>query len=116
MEKMERFPVFFMKMILLISLLVTSVQAQDPEQSVINVNNITSWVRNDGFHPLKIIRLSDQNTGWNVSDDAEWLTVTPTSGSNNGTLTATYTANPTTRSSHSSPIRSLAKASKQCSV
>jgi hypothetical protein len=33
------------------------------------------------------------NVAWTVSSDADWLTVTPTSGSNNGTLTASYTAN-----------------------
>ena len=33
------------------------------------------------------------NIPWTVSSNAEWLTVTPTSGSNNGTLTASYTAN-----------------------
>ena len=36
------------------------------------------------------------NTSWTVSDDASWLTVSPGSGSNNGTLTATYTENTTT--------------------
>ena len=36
------------------------------------------------------------NTGWSVSDDASWLTISPSSGSNNGTLTATYQANNTT--------------------
>ena len=30
------------------------------------------------------------NTSWSVSDDATWLTISPTSGSGNGTLTATY--------------------------
>ncbi len=36
------------------------------------------------------------NTNWTVSDDASWLTVNPTSGNNNQTLTATYTENTTT--------------------
>ncbi len=36
------------------------------------------------------------NTSWTVSDDASWLTVTPASGSGNGTLTASYTANAST--------------------
>ena len=35
------------------------------------------------------------NTSWTVTDDADWLTVSPSSGSNNGTLTATYQANNT---------------------
>jgi len=33
------------------------------------------------------------NTSWTVSDNAAWLTVSPTSGSNNGTLTASFTQN-----------------------
>ena len=36
------------------------------------------------------------NTSWNVSDDATWLTVSPASGSDNSTLTATYQENTTT--------------------
>ena len=36
------------------------------------------------------------NTDWTVSDDADWLTVSPASGNNNNTLTATYTENTTT--------------------
>ncbi|HCY75161.1 MAG TPA: hypothetical protein DHV28_04515 [Ignavibacteriales bacterium] len=36
------------------------------------------------------------NTSWTLSDDADWLTVSPTSGNNNQTLTATYTENTTT--------------------
>ena len=38
----------------------------------------------------------ESNTDWTVSDDAEWLTLNPTSGNNNQTLTATYTENTTT--------------------
>ena len=38
----------------------------------------------------------ESNTDWLVSDDASWITVNPTSGSNNQTLTATYTENTTT--------------------
>ncbi len=33
------------------------------------------------------------NVSWTVSDDQSWLTVTPASGSNNGTITLSYTAN-----------------------
>ena len=36
------------------------------------------------------------NLNWSVSDNATWLTISPTSGNNNGTLTATYTENTTT--------------------
>lgn len=39
------------------------------------------------------------NTNWSVSDDADWLTVSPVSGYGNGIVTATYSANtlPTSR-------------------
>jgi hypothetical protein len=33
------------------------------------------------------------NTSWTVSDDAPWLTVNPSSGNNDGTLTVSFTAN-----------------------
>jgi hypothetical protein len=33
------------------------------------------------------------NVAWSVSSNAAWLTASPTSGSNNGTVTANYTAN-----------------------
>jgi hypothetical protein len=36
------------------------------------------------------------NTNWNVSDDAEWLSVSPASGSGSGTVTVSYTVNPNT--------------------
>ncbi len=35
------------------------------------------------------------NTTWTVADNATWLTVSPSSGSNNGTITATYSSNNT---------------------
>ena len=40
----------------------------------------------------------DSNTGWKVSSDASsWLTITPSSGSDNGTVTVTATANSLTK-------------------
>jgi hypothetical protein len=36
------------------------------------------------------------NSSWTVSDDATWITVTPASGSNNGSLTVSVTANTAT--------------------
>lgn len=36
------------------------------------------------------------NIDWAVTDDADWITVSPSSGSDNGTLTATYTENKNT--------------------
>lgn len=35
------------------------------------------------------------NTSWSVTDNATWLSVSPTSGTGNGTITATYTENTT---------------------
>lgn len=43
------------------------------------------------------------NVSWTVYEDFDWLSVTPTSGSNNGTLTVVYSAN-TTRNSRSGQI------------
>src|SRR4030043_502778 len=38
------------------------------------------------------------NTTWTVTDDAAWLTITTSGGSNNGTITAVYDANTSTSS------------------
>ena len=38
------------------------------------------------------------NVSWTVSDNVGWITVSPTSGSNNGSFTITYTANSNTSS------------------
>ena len=38
------------------------------------------------------------NVGWTVTDDQSWITVTPTSGSNNATVTVSATANTATTS------------------
>jgi surface protein len=38
------------------------------------------------------------NINWTASSNASWLTLTPTSGTNNGTLTANYQANSTNQS------------------
>jgi hypothetical protein len=40
----------------------------------------------------------NSNTSWTISADATWLTISPTSGNGNGTITATYTANTLTSS------------------
>lgn len=40
----------FRTLTLLISLIASLASAQDPGQCVISVSNITSWVRDDGFH------------------------------------------------------------------
>ena len=33
------------------------------------------------------------NTGWEITDDADWLTISPVSGNGDGTITASYTSN-----------------------
>ncbi|HQG45653.1 MAG TPA: BACON domain-containing protein, partial [bacterium] len=38
------------------------------------------------------------DTNWTVSDDAEWLSVSPANGHGGSSLTATYEANPGTSS------------------
>ena len=44
------------------------------------------------------------NTSWNISDDADWLKVSPTSGSGNGAVTVTATSVNTTTSSRSATV------------
>lgn len=45
------------------------------------------------------------NVSWSVSDDASWLTVSPTTGSNNGNVTVTATSsNPSTTNSRSATV------------
>ncbi|GMR25574.1 MAG: hypothetical protein BMS9Abin39_0883 [Ignavibacteria bacterium] len=45
------------------------------------------------------------NVGWSVSDDANWLIVSPTSGSNNGSVTVTTTSsNPSTSNSRNATV------------
>ena len=44
------------------------------------------------------------NTDWSVSDDADWLTVSPESGSNNGTITATASSTNHSTSSRSATV------------
>ncbi|MFO7891378.1 MAG: FISUMP domain-containing protein [bacterium] len=44
------------------------------------------------------------NTGWSVSDDATWLSVSPTSGSDGGTVTVTATSANTSTSSRSGTV------------
>ncbi|MGE5806507.1 MAG: T9SS type A sorting domain-containing protein [Ignavibacteria bacterium] len=54
----------FQKIIILAILLESSSRSQNPEQSIMDVNNITSWVRNDGFHDW-LIRIPSNKEGWN---------------------------------------------------
>ena len=54
--------------ILVVSLIViTSVitYGQDPTESIISVNNISSWVRNDGFHPALVKEEGLDGNLWN---------------------------------------------------
>ncbi len=47
----------------------------------------------------------NSNVSWSVSDDASWLTVSPSTGSNNGNVTVTATSsNPSTTNSRSATV------------
>ncbi len=49
-------PVFnhFLKTFLILLILTSVAPAQNPNKSIMDINNITSWIRNDGFHPWVI--------------------------------------------------------------
>jgi ligand-binding sensor domain-containing protein len=49
--------------------------------------------QNVGFDAGNTTFNISSNTIWSISDDADWLEVSPTSGSGDGTITASYTAN-----------------------
>ena len=36
---------------ILVLIFISQVKAQNPTQSIMDINNITSWIRNDGYHP-----------------------------------------------------------------
>ncbi len=40
----------FIKTFVLIILLISTIRSQDPLESVMDINNVSSWVKNDGFH------------------------------------------------------------------
>jgi pimeloyl-ACP methyl ester carboxylesterase len=48
--------------------------------------NVTSAVGNEPF-------TIESNVSWTTSDDATWVTLSPSNGSNNGTLTASFSEN-----------------------
>ncbi len=50
---------------LFILIINTRLTAQNPEQSIININNITSWIRNDGSHPSIVGENSLAGDVWN---------------------------------------------------
>jgi hypothetical protein len=54
---------------------------------------VTPPVQNIGSDEGTITFSINSNTSWTVTDNADWLTVSPASGSGNGIITATYTAN-----------------------
>ena len=62
---------------------------------VINACNLTvsptslSFTSSAGSQNVSVT----SNSTWNVTDDASWITVSPTSGSNNGSITVTVTEN-----------------------
>ncbi len=57
---------FFLIKILLIDLfLFASLYGQNPDQSVIDVNNITSWIGSNGFHPTVVKEGGISGSAWN---------------------------------------------------
>ena len=59
--------------------------------------NITPSSRNVSYSAGSTTFNISSNTSWTLTDDASWLTVSPTSG-NNGTITASYQNNNSTNS------------------
>ena len=62
-------------------------------QSGINILSITPFNRNLGSGSGITTFTINSNTSWTISSNASWLTVSPASGSGNGTITATCSAN-----------------------
>ena len=67
---------------------ITIIQAAHP-----NELTVTPTVQNVGFTEDSTKFTVVSNTNWVVTDDVEWLTISPDSSSGNGTITVTYTAN-----------------------
>lgn len=63
------------------------------EQEGIEILSITPDNLNVSSDAGSITFSINSNTNWTVSDDADWLTIDPTSGSNDGTITASYSEN-----------------------
>ncbi|MEN6354516.1 MAG: BACON domain-containing carbohydrate-binding protein, partial [Bacteroidales bacterium] len=62
-------------------------------QSGINTLSVIPSNRDAGAEAGSTTFTISSNTSWTITDNADWLTVNPASGSGNGTITATYTAN-----------------------
>jgi hypothetical protein len=62
-------------------------------QSGITTLSVTPASRNVAAEAGSTTFTITSNTSWTITDDADWLTINPSSGSGNGTITATYTAN-----------------------
>jgi len=61
--------------------------------------SVTPSNQDVGLEAGSITFTISSNTNWTVSDDADWLTVTPVSGNGNATITVTFVANPMAASS-----------------
>ncbi|WP_421799068.1 BACON domain-containing protein [Haliscomenobacter sp.] len=66
---------------------ITVTQAAAPSLTVTPTSQ--SVASNAGSFPVAV----SANIAWTVSSNANWLTASPASGANNGTVTANYTAN-----------------------
>jgi hypothetical protein len=59
----------------------------------INTLSVTPFNRDVGSDAGSTTFSISSNTNWTISDDSDWLTASQASGSGNGTITATYSAN-----------------------
>jgi len=73
---------------LLLTLLVFLASSCAPENL-----SVSPPAQNVGSDAGTITFSINSNISWTVTDNADWLTISPISGSDNGTITATYTAN-----------------------
>jgi hypothetical protein len=74
---------------------ITVNQASQPNDAFINVAP-TSLSFNSGAASMNVSVTS--NVGWSVTDNQAWISVTPGSGANNGTIAVSVTANSGTAS------------------
>ena len=65
---MPNWRTIFRTIILFVSLIIITSEityGQDPTESIIDVNNISTWVRNDGFHPALVKQEGLDGNMWN---------------------------------------------------
>ena len=65
MNRNNNCSVFILGIMSLAFIITSSAYCQDSTQNVMDVNNITSWVRDDGFHPAMVKGSNPHNNAWN---------------------------------------------------